>query len=1289
MADEIIRTIYKMELEDSGLTKGIDSASESLRKFAIQQEQANKRLKENEAVLKSVADIVEKDRKALDSYSGSDTKHKKVLEANLKASTDQYTSLKKIVDDIRAGYERAKKAAEDFANISNKATNLQPPGGGRIPIPGQPTQILPPAPIIPPLTPETFNDFDLTEILEANKINFDKLRVAIEGAEAALESMNQESEAFKNLSPIVERGKKALADFDAAASKAGGSTSSLRSQIRQGREELVKMEQAGKANTKAYFDLEKQVARLTDAYGDQQQRIRILSSDTKLLDFGKGAITAATSAFQAYTAVSILAGDQSEELQKKTMQLFAAMQLLQSIEQLSNLTRREGVLATLAQAGAQSAYTAVVGASTGALAGFKVALAATGIGIALAAIAGLVIAYRSLGEASKEVAAQQKALTEIGAEAARSFASEVTHLQLIKNELNDLNNPQKERIKLAKEYNKTAEEGNKIDLKQIDNIKLVNSAIDTQIAKIKERAFARAAEVVIAQKAEEVFRIQSEIAAKAPVLDPTRGAATQRLQQEQRDLDQRANNLVAARAKILGIKPVSTNEILALSGLSDEQINAQAKNSDKLKILQDKTTRDQIRAIDQRRTQIASENVGINKELRTLFDDLSKAEQALDFSLKIGVPLIKPEDLFKPGDTKEIENVFAQKLRELQARLAEVTAKSFESEGTIRNQFAASLEKEIASLNELVKDKKLTGAQAEILIDLTTRINQVQLTEALDQFNKKVTDARNKLNEDLRVLQQQNTEDQIQLLQDEFERRKQIIDFNEREQLRDAEVNTAQRLAALEQQRNLIGEQAYQDAKNIIVQEGEDAQTNIIISASQQRQQLAQDSFKKSLDFFQNAINEIDLIDDQDSAKEVRALSDKFLKQQITFEQFQKQLEKIERDYAAKKRNRDLLIERGELDALNFKLTQIEDKTSEHYKELLRLRDQQAKRIAELEKTDAVKDAQDETTDDTTRRVSTLNDYVSAVGQLTDSIIQFWAKANEVESAALDRSIAIQERRVDAAQRIAERGNAQYLKAEQDRLTELQIARENAARRQLGIDAALQGSQLLVGITGAISRIAAVPFGAETIADIAIIVGALATGFALVKSLQGNQPTFFVGTKDTGAGKRTDRDGFQAILHPHEAVIPADKNKAYKPTVSAIYDGTIPPEVINEYVKNYHHNKTYNSKTVNEFIKNYYDSKVSTENLKKVNSFITNNYEVKQIPQVNYERIKDAAELKVTYDGKMAVILSEHSVLLRENNDLQRSILRKQIKVEQTIDRNGVSAMVTEYIDQKERDKKT
>lgn len=852
----------------------------------------------------------------------------------------------------------------------------------------------------------------------------------------------------------------------------------------------------------------------------------------------------------------------------------------------------------------------MVGASTGALKAFRLALLATGIGAAVLAIGFLVKKYLDYKDALAKAGAEQKLLKEINEEAIKGYTAEVTKLEIIKRKLDDFNIPQKERIRLAKEYNKTADEGNKIDLKQIDNIALVNAAIDSQIEKIKQRGIARAAENIITQRSEALQLAQEKARLKTLTSD---------FQQFVKD---------------------ATKQI---EGVSDTQFtNIGGK-------LVPITTGAAAKAVDQKTAQMKLITDAIAND-----PDVKEAQEELNRALQIGLGVITVDGLTTdPGkkDKKAVENVFIKTLGELITRLRIASRKEFESVDLIQQEFTDKLFDEIDKIDDLVSKKQLTADQGNLLVKILEKIMGKESDKAVDDFKKKVAAAIEKLQDELNDIQNKANIDSLNLLQDEFDRRAKLIDANEKIELENAKESTQDRLDALELDRLIIGEKAYQEARAVIIETGEQNALNITARFGQERQVLASDIFKKSLDAFEQGLNTGLVARDAEIAKQIRAASNKFLSGKITFEQFQKDITKIQRDEEGIRRDRTLDNQRSELAALDRQLAAIKDKTSQHYKDLLKLREQLSATISANEKEDAIKDAEE---DPNQRKRDSLGAYVAATAQLADSVVQFWQKANEAESAALDRSISLQEKRVDAAQRIAARGNAEYLKQEEDRLKELQVKREAAARKQLGIDAALQASQVLVGITGAISKIASSPFGAETIAEIAIIIGALATGYGIVKSLQGNQPKLAKGDPYVKRnGHPAGVDTIPAWLNEGEAVTSADKNKAYHPVIRAIHDGSIPAEQLNNFVKTYHR--------------------------------------VKGVPQVDYTRIKDVAELSIGQDGKLVTAIAEQNRLIMENTEVQRATLRalKGMGVNVNMDKNGIAVSVMEVVDQIEKDKKT
>jgi len=192
----------------------------------------------------------------------------------------------------------------------------------------------------------------------------------------------------------------------------------------------------------------------------------------------------------------------------------------------------------------------------------------------------------------------------------------------------------------------------------------------------------------------------------------------------------------------------------------------------------------------------------------------------------------------------------------------------------------------------------------------------------------------------------------------------------------------------------------------------------------------------------------------------------------------------------------------------------------------------------------------------------------SAILDISQSAINILQSQNQAESRAIDFAITQQERRVQNANRIADAGNAEYLQIEQERLDQLEQKKEESARRQIEINTALQASNVLVAIAGAVAKIVEPGVGiAETIASVGVIVSSLATGYALVSSIQSQKPSFFQGTDFVPLGNNPKgRDTVPANLHEGEAVIQADKNAKYSPTIKAIRRGLISPDVLNDFV---------------------------------------------------------------------------------------------------------------------------
>ena len=84
----------------------------------------------------------------------------------------------------------------------------------------------------------------------------------------------------------------------------------------------------------------------------------------------------------------------------------------------------------------------------------------------------------------------------------------------------------------------------------------------------------------------------------------------------------------------------------------------------------------------------------------------------------------------------------------------------------------------------------------------------------------------------------------------------------------------------------------------------------------------------------------------------------------------------------------------------------------------------------------------------------------------------------------------------------------------------------------------------------------------------ALVLAAAVGGLNLAKIIATPIPKFKEGTLNVGGGNLDADGGMHAIVHRGEAIIPADRNRSYHPTLEAIYNKQISPAEINSYVLN-------------------------------------------------------------------------------------------------------------------------
>ena len=196
------------------------------------------------------------------------------------------------------------------------------------------------------------------------------------------------------------------------ATKVAQAHGSIRSQLRECREQLALMEADGKRGTEEYKRMQQEAGRLTDALGDAATQARILAHDNgKLQGFisGISGVTGAITAAQG--AMSLFIGE-NENLQKTMLKVQSLMSITMGLQQVYNTLNKDSAFMLVIVAKAKDALTAANARLAAALGISTVAaqalMAALTLGLSAAITAIIVLISKFSSESAKAKKAQEE-----------------------------------------------------------------------------------------------------------------------------------------------------------------------------------------------------------------------------------------------------------------------------------------------------------------------------------------------------------------------------------------------------------------------------------------------------------------------------------------------------------------------------------------------------------------------------------------------------------------------------------------------------------------------------------------------------------------------------------------------------------------------------------------------------------------------------------------------------------------------------------------------------------------
>lgn len=307
--------------------------------------------------------------------------------------------------------------------------------------------------------------------------------------------------------------KDALKQLEAAVKSSETSHKSFRTQVREAREELIRMEQAGLRGTPAYQALQKHLGELTDAMGDAAAQARVLANDERGFQGVVSTITGITGAFSAAQgAVGLFAGE-NEELNRIMLKVQSLMAITIGLQQVAEMLNKDSyfsiVILTKAKemlAVAEMKFATALGISTAAA---RVLMATLTLGLSIA-ITSIIVALSKLSSKTAEARKEQQEFNKAVAEAA---FEPVAAIKQLSTEYNALGNNMRAKESFI-DKNKEKFEDLGIAIKDVNDAEKILSdpkTVEKLVEAFMLRAKAMAATEMASKKYKEALEKQMEL----------------------------------------------------------------------------------------------------------------------------------------------------------------------------------------------------------------------------------------------------------------------------------------------------------------------------------------------------------------------------------------------------------------------------------------------------------------------------------------------------------------------------------------------------------------------------------------------------------------------------------------------------------------------------------------------------------------------------------------------------------------------------------------------------------
>lgn len=174
-------------------------------------------------------------------------------------------------------------------------------------------------------------------------------------------AISEANKQFDSLVKLEQQYKKEAA----AAEKSANSQVSIRTRLRQLREEMVMMEASGQRGTAQYRALQEETGKLTDAWADATKQANVLAHDQRGMQGLISGISGVAGAFSvAQGTMSLFAGE-NEDLQKIMLKVQSLMAITIGLQQIQQTINKDSAFTLVTLTGLKEWWNKLLAVGTG------------------------------------------------------------------------------------------------------------------------------------------------------------------------------------------------------------------------------------------------------------------------------------------------------------------------------------------------------------------------------------------------------------------------------------------------------------------------------------------------------------------------------------------------------------------------------------------------------------------------------------------------------------------------------------------------------------------------------------------------------------------------------------------------------------------------------------------------------------------------------------------------------------------------------------------------------------